>query len=405
MAFLVNLYAQHIFRDATQGRYQSIFDVETISTHRVIDSVWRLATGRLSPLNTASMISIDFRTDSTFRPREGSWYQIDASAFANALDTADSSIRAVQPDENGASYIRTAIIATAPLQFTGTLIDPKNVDLPRPDDKIWPEMRDDGSLRLTVANCGQGNWNEVSNSEFRLIFDTGADRWFCPNEVSRFVRTRRLHKSRKRTLILISHWDIDHFHALLRFRPCDLASVYAVIGPSKIPNTATYKKVREMLTSHNIPLYAVPFAARLPGAGRQISLLPYPITARGVVRVFHSTRGASRNQTGVVVTAHGNSKIAVLTGDHHYEKIFAAVAPHCSTAPCLLVAPHHGGRAGELDAAQWKSTLRISATPISVGNGNPFGHPFDDITSKLHSLTGSAPWETRKDGTYTALLS
>ena len=76
MAFLVNLYAQHIFRDATQGRYKSIFDVETISTHRELDSVWRLATGRLSPLNTASMISIDFRTDSTFRPREGSWYQV-----------------------------------------------------------------------------------------------------------------------------------------------------------------------------------------------------------------------------------------------------------------------------------------------------------------------------------------
>jgi beta-lactamase superfamily II metal-dependent hydrolase len=401
MTYLVNLYAQHIFRDTTSRRYRAIFDVENAAIHRELDSVWQPEPANSSAPNTASMISLDFPTDSLFKPREGSWYEVDAKSIADA----DTRIRLVRSNEQGASYIRTALIATAPLQFKAELIDPLNAELPSPANTVWPEMKDDGLLNLTVVDCGQGNWNEVSNSEVRLIFDTGADRYFTPREISRFIKARRLSEGAKRILILISHWDIDHFHALLRFRPCDLDKVSAVIGPSKIPKTETFNKVHELLAKNKVPLYAVPFAARPISSSRRISLIPLPIAPRGVIRVFRSTRGASRNQTGIVVTAHGKSKTAVLTGDHHYEKILDAIAPYCRTAPCVLVAPHHGGRAGELDTARWKSTLSIDGIPISVGRENPFGHPLNDITSKLTSLSGSIPWETRERGTYTEQLS
>lgn len=372
-----------------RGNRTALVDTESIDSNIELDNYFQ--TGN-APNSESSMISIEYNSKSWFGLKEGSWYDVQTTLFNNYEYSP------IDQNESGGLFTRAKLTPGrlgSPVDFTQFLA-PKNIAPIAPS--LYPDIKNPNSpdLELFVVDCGQGNWNEIGSKDNRIIYDVGASRQYPQSVVTSLVSRRALSSESRDIHIIISHWDVDHYQALLAFSPLDFKSVKSITCPSQIPNTTTYKRVAKLLSINGITLSSVSPAARLPANGRRIMLsLEYTI---GPYQFYRATPGRSRNQTGIVMCIEGNSKVAILTGDHHYEKLLAAIAGRFVGKDCILVTPHHGGHAGTIDTSSWSANFGIMQTPISVGN-NPFGHPFSYVTNSLTSLqNGHVPSETQSIG-------
>ena len=330
--------------------------------------------------------------------KEGSWYDIPPGAFAGAQ------YQAVNADSAGASLLRANLVGV-PNQsnFAQFLARPKLANVPASNLALVVQPIPEGPVTLTVVDCGHGNWNEIETTADRVIYDVGASRWFTKAQVRKVVSGRSIASETRPISIIISHWDVDHFHALLEFEPAELVKLRVAFMPSQIPDTETYRRVLKYLTRHGVELAAIQPATRTT-TSRVISLEPH--WNQGIFTLFRATSGRPRNQTGIVLGVRGQNAVALLTGDHHYDKVLAAVhkVPSYDGQSCVLVTPHHGGPAGNVSATAWLSYFSSLATPISCGY-NSYGHPLYAVQMELKAMqAGAIPRRTDLHGTWTRRL-
>ncbi len=343
----------------------------------------------------ASMLRLDYVPLGRNGFREGSWYEIDLKFFT------DIRYEPVPIDAPGASYLGGTLTAP-PTAINASQFLIARRYFPGPTGIVDIPSAASGSahLLLTVVDCGQGNWNEVRTKTTRLIYDLGACRYYKPAEVRALVASRNLLSEHRHVVVVLSHWDIDHYHALLEFTAPELSKISHVYAPDRLPDTATFKRVRALLSANGVPLTLLATQPHPNGKG-PIQLVP--ISTSGPFTFFRATTGSSTNQTGIVVQVEGSNKIALLTGDHYYGKVLDASLPIKGKA-CELVIPHHGGICGSLNHVAWLAKHQAVRCVISVGN-NPWGHPLPKYVGALKAIQGGKdPWRTDKSGSYRKLL-
>ncbi|MFK8331226.1 hypothetical protein M2D63_014535 [Pseudomonas sp. BJa5] len=395
-------YVQQVNKEKASGLHQVVLDFATSQDHvrfaRTLNA--RSTLDGLAQNSSPSMIRFSYDPVGYRSFREGSWYNIDPRAFDGAeyvpadVNAAGSLFLGAEiknvPWDNvsrlkNLSSPQIAKVSTAPIQF-----------LTNPDTT--------GTITLTVVECGHANWNEVLTPSDRIIYDVGASRLFTKAQVRAIVESRKISTETRPICLFISHWDIDHYLALLEFTPLELAKLRIVVVPSQVPNTATFQRVSRLLASNNVTLTAIPPATRAPNSSRAIVLAQH--WRQGAFTLFRATPGRARNQTGIVLAVQGANQVALLTGDHHYDKVLSAATdvPTFRKSPCVLVTPHHGGAAGEVSAVGWKSFFSKLTTPISCGV-NTYGHPIDKVETALVSMQGGTElWRTDQKGTWTTTL-
>lgn len=393
-------YAQQVDIDKVSRRHSVVLDVATVDDHVELAQ----ALGGQARLDgatadtQASMLRFDYMPSGSEGFKEGSWYDVDLDVFSGAR------YELVQPDSGGATILRANLLGVQSAGgFSQFLAKPRVANVPAPTSELVVEPNPKGDVTLTVVNCGHGNWNEISTTADRVIYDVGASRWFTRAEVRAVVAGRNLASETRPISIVISHWDVDHYHALLEFEPAELARLRVVVTPSQIPDTATYKRVLRLLTDHGVALTAEQPAPRT-GTSKVIALEPK--WSSGIFTLFRATPGRSRNQTGIVLGVRGPSDIALLTGDHHYDKVLVAARKIAAyrRRPCILVAPHHGGAAGDPCASDWLAYFARMVTPISCG-ANSYGHPIASVEAELKAMqAGTLPLRTKSHGTWSVKL-
>jgi len=393
-------YIQQVDINMVSGNHDVILDVATMDDHVRLASFLNDQSqldGAFSA-NQASMLRLSYAPSGYYGLKEGSWYDIDLDAFGGM------SYQRTNPDDASASFLRANLVGIPSNgNYAQFLTTPRMAKIPRSTLELVVDPNPTGDIELTVIDCGHGNWNEIKTATDRVIYDVGAGRWFTKAKVRSLVAGRRIASETRSISIVISHWDVDHFHALLEFNPAELAKVRVVFTPSQIPDTETYRRVLRLLTNNGVALSALQPETRL-GTSREIVLVPR--WQKGNFTMFRATPGRSRNQTGIVLGVRGQNGIALLTGDHHYDKVLAAVrkVPTFFQQPCVLVTPHHGGLAGKLAVADWRAVFPTMTTPISCGN-NSYGHPMAFVEVKLQAMqAGVAPWRTDVNGTWSRVL-
>jgi beta-lactamase superfamily II metal-dependent hydrolase len=393
-------YIQQVDIDMVSGSHDVILDVATMDDHVRLASFLNDQSeldGAVSS-NQASMLRLSYTPSGYHGFKEGSWYDIDLESFVG------TSYQRTNPNDSSASFLRANLVGIPSNgNYAQFLTTPRVAKIPRSTMELVVDPNPTGDIELTVVDCGHGNWNEIKTTTDRVIYDVGAGRWFTKAKVRALVAGRKIASETRSISIVISHWDIDHFHALLEFAPAELAKLRVVFAPSQIPDTETYKRVLRLLTQNGVTLAAQQPADR-SGTSREIVLKP--LWEKGVFTMFRATPGRSRNQTGIVLGVRGKHGIALLTGDHHYDKVLAAASkvPLFFQQPCVLVTPHHGGLAGNPAAADWLAVFPTITTPISCG-GNSYGHPMNAVAVELKAMqAGVLPWRTDVDGTWSRLL-
>lgn len=216
------------------------------------------------------------------------------------------------------------------------------------------------NLKLIVRDVGCGNWNEVQGDGFFLIYDLGGDIKYTDSDMKLILNKAKINRP---FFGIISHWDLDHYRALLDLDDSQLKLMINIVVPSKMPNTLKLRSVLRRLCKLNIKIDIIKPSLK---TGRRINL-----NSQGRINnleLFRSSDGANINQSGIVLTIEGTNKIGVLTGDHHYPQIYNAVLNNQSLKPYELVVPHHGGNAGEFDLALWNS-IPFSSGALSTKSG------------------------------------
>lgn len=357
---------------------RSVASLDPPSTRELMDSPL-LAHSRKANTDSRTMILMrEIQSPAYKGPREGAWYDLPDSFWQNC------SVESY--DENSLLYRLLVKAPGQPFDFARHRIRRK--DLPRAHqvlsfDSAQDPLPPSRPISLNVYDVGHGNWNDlVLDDESRVAYDFGASRRWHQSEVRSLVnRIRSNGGFRNLRTAFISHWDADHYHAILQMTHVELNSIQSLVGPGPVPGTGTLARVISHLAQHGVPLFSIPPAKKARGSGR--SILLRRVHAGSSLSVFRATPGVSKNQTGIVLLADGTNKQAILPADHHYPKILAIICP--PTKPHVLVVPHHGGRAGMIDGNAWLRAIPKLEGIISWGP-NQWGHPLKGVYSALSAI-------------------
>lgn len=315
-------------------------------------------------------------------PRNGHWYRLPPRELWHRVEPVGNQGR-------DSLLFRHRLAGRPKIDFRRLRVPPPSQ---QPTETRPPRLpRPQGPLELEVVGCGQGNWNEVRAPNFRLIYDVGADVRWSGDLVRRLVHRQIGNSKPMETHVVISHWDADHYHALLGFTDAQLSCIRSMTAPPS-PQNQTSKRVLTRCREF-FPVWELPPAAG--DGGRRIVLKK--IHSDEWLDWYRGSKGQSRNQTGIVLAVHGKKTTALLTGDHHHPKIREALdgIPFDSM---VYVVPHHGGEAGKFDPSAWGTVAERFEAAFSHGNPKRFGHPKRVNENAAIALCGSTHSVFHTDG-------
>lgn len=270
---------------------------------------------------------------------------------------------------------------------------PPNLDLEEDSERSGKKL----NWNVIVRNVGQGNWNEVwLNSQLEFVHDIGASTKASHGECRRIIRTSGLRA--QTPVLLISHWDIDHYHVLIAMEPNEIQQFRLAFVPSLLLSN-TSKRALELLKKElRHRLHILPFAP-----GRRVKWKVSLVTACGGkgYRVFRGEHSSDTNKAGLALAVWGCDDTALLPGDHHYHQVFDDMMASLPDGKQIhMVTPHHGGRAGRMPDHLCKGYAGRAVT--SVGQ-NSYGRPMGDVRFTLE-LLGFSWIDTMSNGTDMRLL-
>jgi beta-lactamase superfamily II metal-dependent hydrolase len=246
----------------------------------------------------------------------------------------------------------------------------------------WINDQTFGNLTAVVRDVGHGNWNELWRNETLLIlFDGGAPSLASKAEVIRHIGARDSIIRNCSPGLIISHWDLDHYHALVGMSDETLARFSYVICRNN-PPTRTGRELHARLTNHLTENRIFNIVAEAQVKRKvPLKLLSDPSDS---ILLFNSHYHKDRNRSGILLAIRNSRSSIVFSGDAHYSQISDYILPHLQYPHAHhLVVPHHGGTAGKF-IYNYRKIMPGSAI-ISVGT-NSYKHPNEANISNLHQL-------------------
>lgn len=277
--------------------------------------------------------------------KSGNWYEIPFSMFFSDFQ--------VQTDSQESSRILSQ------LEFTSeTPINAKELKINRRRTNVqvgieFEKLNFEENLldffsmntesQLIVKNVGCGNWNEIKTNDKALIYDLGGDIKYSDSKMQNIIKKSSV---KNEYICIISHWDLDHYRAILDMEDKELSNMKSLIVPTLTPDTVQYQETIDRVTRLGIQI--IKFNPSLRVIKRRVTL--QRIQKIGQIDIYRSCDGSNINQSGIVLVIEGVNKNAVLTGDHHYCQLRDSVFQDIDLNKKLVfVVPHHGGNAGSFN--------------------------------------------------------
>jgi beta-lactamase superfamily II metal-dependent hydrolase len=238
-------------------------------------------------------------------------------------------------------------------------------------------------LELIVRNIGQGSWNEfVANDRPEIIFDIGVSHTTKRSEVRKLMSPRDKDYQQSKPIIILSHWDVDHYHMLLEAEDETIKSIKYFIHRSIIPN----KKSKDVISRFNRlnPAALIPVIEKSAAPKRSADDLEVYMKIASSFTIYNGSQNTDRNKGGLLLTYKSAKLAVVCAADFHYSQINDFVLPDLNYKHNhYLIVPHHGGEAGKIKYIIKDANYKDAV--MSVGN-NTYGHPFQTVKDELIKL-------------------
>lgn len=252
--------------------------------------------------------------------------------------------------------------------------------------KELPKIELDGKTKVVVRNVGQGSWNELFvDNKLKLIFDIGTSYQAKRVQVEKLNLGREELIQKDKPGVIISHWDIDHYHCLIPMSDETLSSIQFFCFRNYLPTLTSrkiYSRIRELLSSKNV--YPIePFPKAEKGLG-YAPLKKIKNDSKNVI-FYNSCKHQDRNQNAICLAIRKSKSSVVLPADTHYKQISKSILPDLGYEnEHYLIVPHHGGKAGNFLYKIDKSS-KLKTAIVSVGR-NSYGHPNRDYLNQLRGI-------------------
>lgn len=168
------------------------------------------------------------------------------------------------------------------------------------------EMIDDfglsGKLKVNIRNVGQANWNEILVDDmYKVIYDIGAPTNHKKSELKKLIGTRGKEYQKSKPILILSHWDKDHYHGLLGMTDKEIQSFQYFIFRNKVPNLTSRlirgRFLRILGNGRLIGIDAIPKSSKKS----TYQLSPINNTACQLV-IYNSEENKNRNVSGLFMS-------------------------------------------------------------------------------------------------------
>ena len=201
-------------------------------------------------------------------------------------------------------------------------------------------------------------------------------------------------------LLVITHFHLDHVGGLpdvLEAVPIRRALVSGVPAPMD-----EARRTRQLLDGAGVPVQVAAMGTSIALGSMNAAVLWPPARAGHVDDDGMSGGDGSIPNNGSIVLLVDDAPLRLLlTGDIEESAQEQVMSAAGSGNVDVVKVPHHGSRAGAPGFAAWASA-RVAL--ISVGIGNPYGHPADTIIDRWRA-TGARVCRTDLDGSCAVLAS
>lgn len=253
-----------------------------------------------------------------------------------------------------------------------------------------PEPKEGESEFVRVNDVGQGNWNEYHiGAQVPLVYDFGTNMNASNEEIRALIDKiiPNYASSPKKPILVISHWDLDHYKCLLGLTVAELGLFECFVVKEELPTATAQKAYNRILTIPGVKVQAVSSInglnssemVRIKEKGNKVSLY------QGI--------GNNRNTTGIIVTVNNKNTLTILSGDCAWYQINHMLREEAllkKNRCCNLVVPHHGsGKDLSFKSFVAPCPWTYGSTAISVGKKNKFKHPSASVVDYIKGLFGS----------------
>jgi len=317
--------------------------------------------------------------------RNGSYYELNADIFRESFNLESDY------DTNTDSYIVDAQITLnenhqefigKSKSITRQEIWERNID-PTDRNSSKPFQETGRPTKIRVKYVGQGSWNEVwVENKVKVVFDIGTSYHRKKVEVDDLVKEANSHYLTSNPSVVISHWDVDHYHCLKALSDDAVKSFRAFLFRDRLPNLTSriiYSRIKKL--NPQCLIAVKPFEKLIKG--NRDRLIPQ-IKANHLI-IYNSRRISSRNRNCLTMIVRTLTTSVVLPGDCHYQEVSDCMLPDLAYPhDNHLIVPHHGGSAGKVQYSLPFIVQRKQAV-VSVGK-NSYGHPSDKNIDLLRGL-------------------
>ncbi|WP_034818317.1 hypothetical protein [Exiguobacterium alkaliphilum] len=160
--------------------------------------------------------------------------------------------------------------------------------------------------------------------------------------------------SETKRLLIISHWDLDHYSVIQSFADEELDLFDKVVVPEAHTSKTSVEVIKWMSKILGDKLCCIKQSPRAAGGVHIIKeppLFPDLSSSKINVGLYKTSYSQSRNNGGLILIIKIANTLLMFSGDHHYLSLKRCLEYINleSIEEMAVVVPHHGGLAGSLD--------------------------------------------------------
>jgi competence protein ComEC len=262
---------------------------------------------------------------------------------------------------------------------------------------VFPLLRGHGP-RVTVVDVGQGDCTLVETAAGRTILIDGGGTRDNRFDIGRSVLAPYLWDRGIRVfdLVVLSHPHPDHMNGLIAvLRNFTVREVWGSGLDTDLPGYADFQ---EVIRQRSIPFRKVSAGDRARVGEADLFVLHPGAAFRQRTRKAY----AAENDRSLVVRLELAGKRLLFAGDIHAEGERELQRNVSDLAVDLVKVPHHGSRTSSTGALV--AALRPAAAVITVGDGNPYRHPAEEVVERYQEI-GATVYRTDRHGAIMVRLS
>ncbi|WP_411973691.1 hypothetical protein ACLCDV_11020 [Sphingobacterium sp. Lzh-3] len=237
---------------------------------------------------------------------------------------------------------------------------------------------------FNVRNVGHANWNEVEfEHRVKIVYDIGSHLHSTKQEIDNLFADKYIEYKKNLPMLIISHWDKDHYHALLGLESETIQQCFSTfIFPEHTPN-ATSKRIVDRIRN-SLPKNSIHYIKNLKKAGRKVESICEPNCN---IQIYRTRENYSRNKSGILLCVKSSFASVIFSGDADYSTCNLILQELKYYHTNHLVVPHHGGKAGAFKYVPHNS-VNFGKAIISTGTSkflhfkNHLNKTKDDLKTK-----------------------